>query len=312
MKAGELQTGGSRTWRDGVCVLGMVLGFAALSSWLEFSEQLLPWLRLHEAVQLDELPLTLLVLSLSLVWFAWRRVGDAQAELMERNAAQARVTELLTHNRDLTQRLLTAQEDERRLLARELHDEIGQACTALRIEAAYIGKAASSQPDEVLMAAGRVDAVSQRMHSLARDMLTRLRPAHLDSLGLESALRELCRNWHTQCGVACSFVVDGSSNALDDYVSTSLYRITQEALTNVARHARATQVRVTLAVQGDALRLCIEDNGCGLLAHAVPSAGLGCVGMRERVASLHGSIVWEDARPGVRVVVELSLKETAP
>ncbi|WP_158270527.1 ATP-binding protein [Limnohabitans sp. Jir72] len=297
----------SSSWRDGVSVLAAVLGFVVLTSKLELSERLVPWLRQHEALQLDELPLTLLVLSLSLAWFAWRRVRDAQAELMERKAAQVRVSELLAHNRDLTQRLFTAQEDERQLLARDLHDEVGQACTALRIEAAYIAKAAHAQPEQVVSAAQRVDDAAHRMHRLARDMLTRLRPAHLDSLGLERALHELCRNWQMQCGVACTFVAKGLPDAFLDYASISVYRLIQEALTNVARHARATRVQVAVVVQGDALMLSIEDNGCGIPVDAEHALGLGCVGMHERVASLHGAIVWQDARPGVHVVATLPL-----
>jgi two-component system sensor histidine kinase UhpB len=306
--AASLHKLGSRPWRDAACVLALVLGFALLTSQLELSERLVPWLRQYEALQFDEFLLTLLVLSLSLAWFAWRRVGDVRAELTERTAAQARVSELLSHNRDLTQRLLTAQEDERRLLARDLHDEVGQTCTALRIEAAYIAKAAPAQPEQVISAALRVDAAAQRMHRLARDMLTRLQPAHLDSLGLEGALRELCRSWQVQCGVDCAFVAKALPDALREGANISLYRIIQEALTNVARHADATQVQVSVVVQNNQLRLCIEDNGCGMPPEGVPTSGLGCMGLRERVASLHGTLAWQDARPGVRVLATLPLK----
>jgi two-component system sensor histidine kinase UhpB len=287
--------------------LGVVLGFGVLSSRLEISERSVPWLRQHEALQLDELPFTLLVLSLSLAWFAWRRVRDTQVELVERKAAQARVSDLLAHNRDLTQRLFTVQEDERRLLARELHDEVGQACTALRIEASYIAKAAHVEPNDVVSAAGRVDAASQRMHSLVRDMLTRLRPADLDSMGLESALRELCRTWQAQCGVTCTLVVKDLPAKLHDYSSISLYRITQEALTNVARHASATRVEVGIEVKDDTLMLSIEDNGCGMPQGCASALGFGCIGMRERMASLNGHIFWHDASPGVRVVAQFPL-----
>jgi len=306
--AASLHKLGSRPWRDGACVLAVVLGFGVLTSQLELSERLVAWLRQHEALQLDELLLTLLVLSLSLAWFAWRRVGDVRAKLTERTAAQALVSELLSHNRDLTQRLLSAQEDERRLLARDLHDEVGQTCTALRIEAAYIAKAAQAQPAQVVSAALRVDAAAQRMHRLARDMLTRLQPPHLDSLGLESALRELCRSWQVQCGVDCVFETKAMPDALREGVNVSLYRIIQEALTNVARHAQATQVQVSVTVQNDQLRLCIQDNGCGMPSEGVPTFGLGCMGLRERVASLHGTLEWQDARPGVRVLATLPLK----
>ena len=122
--------------RDLTRVLVLVGGYWALAIYLELSETLVFWLRGYERLQLDEMPLTLLILSISLAWFAFRRFTEASG--------------LLKANRDLTQRLITAQEDERRLLAQELHDEVGQACTALRIEAAYIAKAAATNPDAVL------------------------------------------------------------------------------------------------------------------------------------------------------------------
>jgi two-component system sensor histidine kinase UhpB len=302
----------TRTWRDTLGVIALVACFATLALHFELSERLLPWLKQNESWQLDELPLTLLVLSLGLVWFAFRRVSDTQRELRDREAAQQQVTTLLTHNRDLMQRLFNAQEDERRILARELHDEVGQACTALRIEGSYIAKAAFTQPDAVILAAHRVSSTSQRMHHLTRDMLKRLRPPQLDSIGLESALQELCRTWQTQCGVACQFRTKNVSDALDDYTSTSLYRMTQEALTNIAKHAQASQVHIHLEYLTNTLHLRVEDDGIGMSRAANDTHGLGLMGMRERVASLQGSIEWTNTYPGLRIDVHLPMKDTQP
>lgn len=279
--------------------LGMVvLAFWFLALHWQLSEKLAAWLQGYEYLQLDEMPLTLLLLSVGLAWFAFRRVREIQR--------------LLTRNRQLTQRLMTAQEDERRLLAQELHDEVGQVCTALRIEAAFINKAITQNPSEALAATKRIDQSSLRMHSLVRDMLKRLRPPNLDSLGFEESLKELCRTWETHCHTECHVLLHNLSPSLRDDVSTTLYRVTQEALTNIAKHAQATQVWVSLSASADALTLSITDNGQGLHPEHVSTQGLGLTGMRERVASLHGHFHLEDAQPGLRIHAQIPLSEVSP
>lgn len=280
---------------DLLLVLLVVVLFGGFATQWEFSEKLAAWLQHYEHIQLDELPLSLWVLSIGLSWFAFRRVRE--------------IAELLATNRQLTQRLMTAQEDERRLLAQELHDEIGQTCTALRIEAAYLAKAIHTHPQEALQAAQRIDQSSLRMHSLARDMLKRLRPPSLDSLGLEDSLKELCHSWEKHCHIACHLWVDALSIELSDHASTTIYRVTQEALTNVAKHAQATQVWVSLSQSDEALTLTITDNGQGLPAHHRQSQGLGLTGMRERMASLHGRLHLEDAQPGLRIHALIPMPE---
>jgi signal transduction histidine kinase len=262
----------------------------------ELSEQLAIWLQSYEHFQLDEMPLTLWVLSICLAWFAFRRVNET--------------AELLASNRDLTQRLMTAQENERRILAQELHDEIGQACTALRIEAAYISKTITTQPSAALESAKRIDQSSLRMHSLARDMLKRLRPPNLDSLGLEASLRELCQSWEQHFHTHCHALIDTLPRNLPDAVATCLYRITQEALTNTAKHAQATQVWISLSASDDSITLSITDNGRGLSPSHV-SQGLGLIGMRERINSLKGQVHFEDAQPGLRIHIQVPIQEVS-
>lgn len=281
----------SPAWRDVTRVLVVVGVFWLVAMQWELSEKLASWLQRYEHIQLDEMPLTLLVLSVGLAWFALQRIRE--------------VSQLLTANRQLTQRLMTAQEDERRLLAQELHDEVGQACTALRIEAAYLTKAIHANPAAALEAAQRIDQSSLRMHSLARDMLKRLRPPNLDSLGLGESIQELCRSWEQHCHTPCHALVHALPSNLPDVVSTAIYRVTQEALTNISKHAHASQVWVSLSAQAGALTLSITDNGQGLVAHAQRPQGLGLIGMRERIASLQGHIHFEDAQPGLRIHVQV-------
>ncbi|NBS77664.1 MAG: two-component sensor histidine kinase, partial [Betaproteobacteria bacterium] len=122
--------------KDLFLVLMLVLVFVGVATLTELQEQVALFSQNYEALQLDELPLTLLVLSLGLWWFAWRRTQEAHAQLQERSRSELKVQELLQHNSDLLQRLFTAEEDERLALARELHDEMGQTSTAIRTEVA--------------------------------------------------------------------------------------------------------------------------------------------------------------------------------
>jgi two-component system, NarL family, sensor histidine kinase FusK len=283
--------------RDLLRVWMIVGAFWFLAMQLELSEKLANWLQSYERFQLDEMPLTLLVLSVSLAWFAFKRMHET--------------SDLLAANRNLTQRLMSAQEDERRVLAQELHDEVGQACTALRIEAAYISKAIQTNPEAALEAAQRIDQSSLRMHSLARDMLKRLRPPNLDSMGLEESLHELCRSWEQHCSTQCHTLIEALPHDLADPLCTSLYRVTQEALTNIAKHAQATQVWVDLSHQQDILTLTVTDNGQGLQPSHSRAQGLGLTGMRERIASLQGHIHFEDAQPGLRIHVQVPLAKAS-
>ena len=285
----------SPAWRDFLRVLVVVALFWLLAMHWELSEKLAHWLQSYEQFQLDEMPLTLLILSLGLAWLAFQRTHE--------------VSKLLAANRHLTQRLMSAQEDERRVLAQELHDEVGQACTALRIEAAYLAKAILSNPNAALQAAQRIDQSSLRMHSLARDMLKRLRPPNLDSLGFEASLKELCHSWEQHCRIQCHSLIAALPDKLPDTLSTALYRVTQEALTNIAKHAHATQVWIGLDIDQNVLTLSITDNGQGLHPNHHTTHGLGLTGMQERIASLRGHIHFEDAQPGLRIHVQVPIHE---
>lgn len=310
--------GASADVRDLGAIGLLVAGFFALSAYFELSETLGRLTRGYESLQLDELPLTLVLLSASLAWFALRRARDARCQLAERVRAEARVAELLAHNRDLSQRLILVQDNERRALARELHDEVGQNCTAIRAEASFIMHAGAGEC--VAASAGRIAAAAEALYVMVRGMLQRLRPQTLDSLGLESAIQELCENWEEQTGIACGFFPHGCDAPLQDGVQVAIFRLVQEALTNVARHADATRVKITLQpVRPGAaspaipsLRLVIEDDGRGLAQPDGAHRGFGLIGMRERVAALHGAIRF-DSEPGrgLRIAVELPL-EGAP
>jgi two-component system sensor histidine kinase UhpB len=279
-------------WRDLVLVAAAVIGYFLLAAHWEFSERFSQVGRDYETWQVDELPLTLLVLSLGLCWFAFRRAGEARRELLERIRAEAKIAELLNLNRDLSQRLIMVQENERHALARELHDEFGQNCTAIRAEASYILHAGADDGNAVAASARRIADTAENLYGLVRDMLVRLRPPTLDGLGLESALQELCETWEEQTGIACGFFPHNVSPGIDASTSVAVFRLIQEALTNVARHAGASQVKIELRPAGDgrSLELSIQDDGNGIADIEAPRPGFGMIGMRERVAALAGDI----------------------
>lgn len=305
----QLQTSGG--WhRDAIAVAVVVLSFFLLAGQVELFEQVLAFTRMHERWQLDEVPLSLVCLSLGLVWFSWRRVHEGRQVLAARIAAEQQAQKLLTDNRELAQALIRVQDTERRALARELHDEFGQHCTAIRADARYIGRATADAAMQD--SAARIDHSAERLHLLVRQMLDRLRPPDLDSLGLEAAVQALCERWETQTGIGCAFVPrgvadlgSGSGSRLPDDVAVTVYRLVQEALTNVARHAGATHVQITLSPSpvAHAVRLRIVDDGCGLNDAGTPSdasrrGGHGLIGMRERVAALGGTLALRPAEGG--------------
>jgi signal transduction histidine kinase len=286
-----------------VVAAAAALTFVAASR-LELAEAFNRWLHRYESWQADELPFVLLVLALGLAWYALRRRGEARRALRLHEQGRRQVAQLLARNRHLAQQLIGLQESERAALARELHDELGQRCTAMRIEAALVegavqGRGLPAGGDaaaEVGAAAHRIAANAQALHELVRGMLRRLRPPQLDELGLVDALQALCESWETTSGVACVLHHEGRFDDLPDAAGVAVYRIAQEALSNVMRHARARTARVRLLRGADgALTLQVRDDGGGMPAlpqgsEFPPLQGLGLLGASERAAVLGGTL----------------------
>jgi len=291
--------------KDLLLVLILVLVFAGVASLTELQEQVALFSQNYEALQLDELPLTLLVLSLGLWWFAWRRTQEAHAQLQERSRSELKVQELLQHKSDLLQRLYTAKEDERLALARELHDEMGQTSTAIRTEVAVLQRIGRLHP-EADESVKRIAESAQHLSQMTRQMLHRLRPPALDSMGLEQALVSLCDNWQQNTQTVCEFKVPTLPEGLNDYACVTVYRIVQEALTNVTRHANANHVRVQLTLDSQGLNLNIEDDGQGMADTQAVHQGFGLLGMQERVASVAGRMsISSELGQGLRLAIQI-------
>ena len=276
------------TRKDLALVLLATLAAFLLAAAVELRESMTRWTSNWEFWQIDEVPTAITVLAFGLAWFAFRRRAEAAAALRLQAQAQAEALRLLEHNRELARQLIAVQENERRALARELHDELGQSCNAIRVEAAYIQRA--SDPQQIHAAAARAAASAESLYQHVRSLLRQLRPAELDELGLVAALQALCEAWEERSGVACIFLRDGSFDGLDETTATALYRVAQEGLNNVMRHAQASRVRVSLQRSASgALDLQVEDDGCGFDVQQ-RSHGLGLLGAAERAAALGGSL----------------------
>ena len=216
-------------------------------------------------------------------------------------------------NKFLTQRSLAIQEDERRNLAYELHDELGQSITAIKAVAVSIEQQSTRDPTTITESADTIIKVSNRMYDVARNMMRRLRPPALDELGLITALQDMIDDWNSHHEETfCSFSFEGDMDNLDEEISISLYRIVQESLTNVVKHAAASNVKIRLAIidnnDSQYVDMVIEDNGHGF-DNSITRSGLGLLGMRERVAILQGSLR-VDSRPGAGVRITITLPLT--
>ena len=297
-------------WRSDLCiVLAVAFACYAVSLALDLNESLVEALVHFERWELDELPLTGMLFAFGLAWYAMRRRHETESALHLRAQAEARASELLAHNRELAQQLIAVQESERLALARELHDELGQRCSAILIETACLRRCEVDDRAALLGAAARADMAAQSLYQLVGGMLRRLRPANLDALGLVAALQELCESWEERTGVACVFHFDALDSALPERINIAVYRVAQEALTNVTKHARASQVRLTLLrdAAGD-VRLTITDDGRGM-DPTLATRGLGLLGAGERAAALGGELRVESAPGGG---VRLALRIPAP
>ncbi len=214
----------------------------------------------------------------------------------------------------LSRLLVQAQEAERRRIARELHDEAAQGLTSLTLGLRLVEQAADGSAAVTARLAQLkqiTDRISESLHRLAAD----LRPASLDHLGLIPALADYARAVQAQHGLQVRFAAPGlEGQRLESEAETALFRIVQEALVNVVRHARATRADVLLARRDGRLIVLVEDDGAGFDPGAAAEGGhLGLLGMRERAEMLGGSLSVESAPgAGATVVVEVPLDDTHP
>lgn len=216
----------------------------------------------------------------------------------------------------LSNALLHEREQEKRHVARELHDDLGQSLTALTMELTQLEACLAPSPAD---AAAHIRA----MHSLIKDSFTSLRriasdlrPIMLDDLGLPAALEWLASDFTSRYGVEAKIHVDMGGKHLSTLMKTTLFRVVQEAFTNIAKHARATSVLLDLRCTGTHCELSVQDNGVGTtpehLASALPKS-LGLLGIRERVRLLHGTVaIHTNTGKGLKLEVQVPLQLADP
>jgi PAS domain S-box-containing protein len=218
-------------------------------------------------------------------------IGVTFRDITKRKQSEAELTRSREELRSLSGSLQTVQEAERRRIARELHDELGQCLMALKLDVSWLrdrlpAEAAASLGDKLDQIANAIDATVEAVRSLAAN----LRPSILDDLGLTAACEWLLQEFRQRTGIDCHLRVEPTEEfALPDDVATAAFRVVQEALTNVARHAQAQRVDVHLLRGPDGLKVVIADDGVGLPQNR-SRVTLGLVGMRERALALGGSL----------------------
>jgi signal transduction histidine kinase len=241
-------------------------------------------------------------------------IAVLRLRMLERrsDAQRVRAEEAEQEMRLLSQQLVAAQEEERKKLTRELHDHVGQMLTALRME---IGRAdrARGEPESRQALAEAKRLLDTILRSV-RDLAMGLRPSMLDDFGLQPALEWHVRDFRRRFNIPAELTLSGELNGLPDQYRTCVYRIVQEALTNCARHARATHIDVFVRYGQNTIELAVTDDGVGLNAQS--ARGMGLLGIEERVRELRGTFIVRPHSPAgteLRVVlpVTISIEEGA-
>jgi PAS domain S-box-containing protein len=229
-------------------------------------------------------------------------------DVTERKRAEKNLSRSREQLRNLARRQEQAREDERTRIAREIHDELGQLITVLHMDLNWLSSKFdpndSEIQDKTTAMAGTVGLIQQTVRRIAAE----LRPGMLDDLGLTAAVEWLAKEFQNRTGIACDLRIEPPDIDLDRDRATALFRIAQEALTNIMRHAEATEVCIELTLEDGQMHLKVQDNGRGITREKMDDAGsLGIIGIRERVHFLGGRVAIKGGSEGTIVEVRLPL-----
>ena len=231
-------------------------------------------------------------------------------EVAERRLAEEQLRESQDNLRALTAHLQSVREEEQTRIAREIHDELGQALTGLKMDLTWLAE--RLPPNQKALArktASMFRLIDDTVQSV-REIASGLRPEVLDEVGLAAAIGWQAREFQMRTGIRCKVTLPSDNNELDAERSTAVFRVFQEVLTNVARHAKATRVDIVMRSDPDALVLQVEDNGNGIADEDIRGRkSLGLMGMRERVFLIGGNIeIKGTAGKGTKVTVSVPLR----
>jgi signal transduction histidine kinase len=239
-----------------------------------------------------------------------RKNAALSSEITERKIAEERLRESEIKLRALAARLISIREEERARIAREIHDELGQVLTSLKMDLTWLVKQLDQSQKPLLARADTMCRLIDSTVQVVRRMSTGMRPEILDDMGLVAAIGWQTKEFQKRMGIRCRAELPTQPTHLGNELSTAVFRIFQEILTNIARHAKATSVFVQLRISDERLSLKVTDDGVGMAESAVHAReSLGLLGMQER-AQLFGGQVTFQALPGrgttVSVFIPLS------
>ena len=251
------------------------------------------------------------VASIFVVRFLRSFEVERQAQIAELQAARLREAEQREAMRgELLRRVVAAQEAERQRIARELHDETGQALTAAGLGLRGIATTLSKDPERAASNLKQLEKMVSRALNELQRLIADLRPSHLDDLGLAATLRWWAEEVESRGALKVTVTVSGEGPRLTPPVRLALFRVTQEAVNNTIKHGQATQAQVELAYQADAVSVTITDNGRGFDLNRVMSDRVhqswGLLGMQERASLLGGQVII-DSRPEAGTVVRITI-----
>jgi len=228
-----------------------------------------------------------------------RKNAALNREIKERRLALQQLRESQAQLRALAARLISVREEERTRIAREVHDELGQALTGLKLDVQWLAKGLAASQKPLLEKTQAMAALIDSTVRLVRRISAGLRPEILDEMGLVAAIRWQAEEFQKRMGIRCRLKLPAASVAPDKELSTAVFRVFQEVLTNVARHAKATSVNVDFDISEEHLLLRVSDNGVGISEDKLHSRdSLGLLGMRERVQVFGGRVDIEPAPAG--------------
>jgi len=233
-------------------------------------------------------------------------------EIKERTIAEAQLRESEVQLRALAARLISVREEERARIAREIHDELGQVLTGLKMDVTWLARRLAGTEKQLVEKAEAMSSLIDSTMHLIRRIATGLRPEILDDMGLVAAFGWQAKEFQKRMGMRCRLKLPEDQVVLDKELSTAVFRIFQEILTNIARHAKASSVDVNLSISDDVLELKVVDDGIGISDSQIRGNGsLGLLGMQER-AQLFGGEVSIQGASGRGTTVSVSIPMSRP